>query len=489
MNIKYVFLAFFWILSFPLKSQVPELKTIPAEIDFNEKLQDWDGFGFNYVETAQTRDYDNWHQDYGGFSLLAEKQKKEIIDLVFGEEGLKVQVMKMFLDPWHQKVADGPFDHETTTGNMRHFVKEGLDLTRQRGDDLEIITTLYGPPSWATLQDSIGGRDIDATQFSKLNQYMVHWVKYLRDNDYPVKYLSPHNEGEDFYRWTFDNGNQRLEKFDYNAYWSPELVNHFLKSAHRNLDELGLKGVGLTNGEPSNWTRFFYWGYAQGLYEDPLAMANIGLLTTHGFINGDMSKLSYGIANPLTTNLLREKREHLHAWVTSFSWGASGVDFLRMVQENIYTARVNGIIPWAGIQNPSQWIGGDPNPGCAIQVNDDSSYTVRIWYYFYKQLTRAGRRGMSVVNAWLASPQAHIIAFDDNGSRNPEAFVLTSNIFIWGLPIEIKIKSNDFKKFKAFRTIEDGSELYQDIGIYEVVNGTIIYDPPRGSTTTFIGIK
>jgi hypothetical protein len=96
---------------------------------------------------------------------------------------------------------------------------------------------------------------------------------------------------------------------------------------------------------------------------------------------------------------------------------------------------------------------------------------------------------MSVVNAWLASPQAHIIAFDDNGSRNPEAFVLTSNIFIWGLPIEIKIKSNDFKKFKAFRTIEDGSELYQDIGVYEVINGTIIYDPPRGSTTTFIGIK
>ena len=488
MNSNYLFLALCMILSFPLRSQVPELKTIPAEIDFNKKLQDWDGFGFNYVETSQTRDYDNWRQDYGGFSLLTDGQKQEVMDLVFGDEGLQVQIIKMFLDPWHQKELDGSFDHETTTEHMRYFVKGGLDLTRQRGDDLEIITTLYGPPAWATIQDSIGGRDIDTTLFSNLNHYMVHWVKYLKDNGYPVKYLSPHNEGEDFYRWTFDEGTQRLEKFDYNAYWTPELVNHFLKTAHRSLYRMGIKGIGLTNGEPSNWTRFFYWGYAQGLYEDPLAMANIGLLTTHGFINGDMSKLSYGFANPLTTNLIRRKREHLRAWVTSFSWGPNGVDFLRMVQENIYTAKVNGIIPWAGIQNPSQWIGGDPNPGCAIQVNDDASYTVRIWYYFYKQLTRAGRRGMSVVKAWLASPQAHIIAFGSNGSRNPDAFVVTSNIFIWGLPIEINIKGTDSTRFRAYRTTEDGEELYKEIGVYEVQNGSIIYDPPKGSTTTFIAV-
>jgi hypothetical protein len=95
---------------------------------------------------------------------------------------------------------------------------------------------------------------------------------------------------------------------------------------------------------------------------------------------------------------------------------------------------------------------------------------------------------MSVVKAWLASPQAHIIAFGSNGSRNPEAFVVTSNIFIWGSPIEIKIKGTDRSRFKAFRTTEDGEELYEDIGIYEVQNGVIIYDPPKGSTTTFIAV-
>jgi O-glycosyl hydrolase len=469
-------------------AQVQVIKTIPAEIDFEQQICDWDGFGFNYVETAQTKDYENFSQDYGGFSLLKEKQKEEIVDLVFGNGGLKVQIVKMFLDPYHQSSPDEKFNHEWTTRNMRYFVGEGLELTRQRNDNLEIITTLYGPPAWATQQKIIGGRDLDPSQTGNLCHYMAHWVKYLIDNDYPVKFLSLHNKGEDFYRWDFEEGTQRHEHFDFNMYWPPEQVNTFLKTVHRSFNDLGLKGIGLTNGEPSNWTRFYYWGYTQSLLNDIFAMTNIGLLTTHGFINGSMDKLSYGMANSLTTDLIRAKRSLLHVWVTSFSWGNMGVDFVRMVHENIYSAKVNAIIPWAGIQNPSQWINGDPNPGCAIVVNDDGTYEVQKGYYFYKQLTWAGRRGMAVAGAYLANPQAYIIAFADNNSGNPDAFVLTSNIHIWGLPIEINLKGTSSTRFKAFRTREDGSELFQEIGIFEANNRSIIYEPPPGSTTTFIAI-
>lgn len=54
-------------------------------VDFSVHLQDWDGFGFNYVETAQTVNYETDPQDYSGFSLLSDAQKKEITELVFGE--------------------------------------------------------------------------------------------------------------------------------------------------------------------------------------------------------------------------------------------------------------------------------------------------------------------------------------------------------------------------------------------------------------------
>lgn len=465
-----------------------ELKYIPAEVDFSVKLMDWDGFGFNYVETAQTRNYEDFEQDYGGFSLLNEKQKQEVIDLIFGEDGLQVQIVKMFLDPYHQSLPDKAFDHETTTHKMREFVKLGLEKTEKRGDELEIITTLYGPPAWATQQKFIGGRDLDVSQTQNLCIYMADWVKYLKNEGYPVKYFSLHNEGEDFYRWNFIKGSQRLKGFDFNMYWPPEQVNSFLKEVPQTFKEYGLEGVQVTNGEPSNWTRFYFWGHANSLYEDDEALDNLGILTTHGFISGDMGKLSYGIANDLTTSLLRNKKPELHTWITSFSWGDMGVDFIRMAHENIYSAKVNALIPWAGIQNPSQWVDGDPNPGTAIVVTDDGSYKIQMGYYFYKQLTRAGYRGMSVAQAYLASPQAYIIAFASNETKHPDAFVLTSNIFLWGLPIEISIKGTTSKKFKAFRTSEDEKELFKEIGVFELKNGSIIYDPPKGTTTTFIAI-
>jgi hypothetical protein len=486
---KFFLLLMSLVLSFhSVISQPDPIQYIPAEIDFSEKLFEWDGFGFNYVEAAQTRDYKESPQDYGGFSYLSPEKKEEVLNLIFGNEGLKVQIIKMFLDPYHQDQPGGAFDHEWTTRNMREFVRKGIDLTKKNNDKIEIITTLYGPPAWASKQKFIGGRDLDTTMILPLCDYLVHWTDYLIKRDFPVKYISLHNEGEDFYRWNFNEGTQRLEKFDYNMYWPPEQVNCFLNEMPAVLSKYNLENVGVTNGEPSNWTRFYYWGYTDALYNDKEALNNLGLLTTHGFINGDLSKLSYGVANSLTTDKLHTKKPDLHAWVTSMSWGNMGVDFIRMVHENIYSAKVNAIIPWAGIQEPTAWISGDPNPGCAISVSKKGTYEVLKGYYFYKQLTRAGRRGMHIAKASLANPQAFIIAFSGAESLNPDAFVVSSNIRIWSLPLKIDLKGTKSTKFMAYRTNEEGTELFKEIGVFAIEKGAIVYDPPAGTTTTFIAM-
>lgn len=469
-------------------AQVPEIQAIPAGVNFSLHLQEWDGFGFNYVETAQTRDYGQFPQDYGGFSLLNPESKQQIADLIFGENGLKIQIVKMFLDPYHQACPDCKFDHETTTQNMREFVRLALETTKARGDSLEIITTLYGPPAWATVQKHIGGRDLDTSQAMNLCYYMADWINYLTINGYPVKNLSMHNEGEDFYRWNYDVGSQRFTHFDFNMYWPPAQVNRFLKLLPSALGKYGLSHIGLTNGEPSNWTRFYFWGYAHALAHDTLALHNLKLLTSHGFINGNATKLSYGTANSLTKNMLSEEKPQLHAWVTSCSWGNPDFDFMRIVHENIYSAKVNALIPWAGIQNPQQWIDGDPNPGCPVVIDSTGTWKTATIYYLYKQLTRAGQRGMAVAEAFLASPAAHIIAFAGKNSGQPDAFVLTSDIKVWGLPIDIAISGTNYTRFSAFRTSRDGTEQYKHIGIFETQNGILRYDPPVGTVTTFFGI-
>ena len=273
----------FFIILFSVYSafcQNPTINYIPAEVDFSSRIVDWDGFGFNYVEAAQTRNYYDNPQDYGGFSLLNNQQKEEILELVFGEDGLKIQIVKMFLDPYHQKSPYGPFDHELTTKNMMSFVKKGHQLTLNRDDHLEIITTLYGPPSWSTKQKFVGGRDLDPGQAENLCFYMADWVSFLQKHQLPVKYLSLHNEGEDFYRWDFEKGTQRLPGFDYNMYWPPKQVNQFLLQLPDIFEQKGIKDIKLTNGEPSNWTRFYHWNYAGTLFNDKRALDDLGLLTT-----------------------------------------------------------------------------------------------------------------------------------------------------------------------------------------------------------------
>ena len=89
----------------PTGIHVPVFADPILAIDFDTHLRDWDGFGVNYVETAQTRDYDEWPQEYGSFSLLNDQQRKEIMQLIFGEDGLKPAMTKLFLDCWHEPVT------------------------------------------------------------------------------------------------------------------------------------------------------------------------------------------------------------------------------------------------------------------------------------------------------------------------------------------------------------------------------------------------
>ena len=49
---------------------------LEIQIDFSTTVRDWDGFGVNYVEAAQTRDYQAQSQEYGGFSLLSEADRQ-----------------------------------------------------------------------------------------------------------------------------------------------------------------------------------------------------------------------------------------------------------------------------------------------------------------------------------------------------------------------------------------------------------------------------
>ena len=468
-------------------SQSVSFTATRADIDFSVHLRDWDGFGFNYVETAQTMDYTTDPQDYGGFSLLNKEQKAEIIELIFGESGLKVGLVKMFYDPWHQETPDGLFDHETSTANMREFVRMGLSKTRERGDDFTIITTLYGPPSWATKQKFLRGRDFDPEMKEPLANYMIDWVKYLRETEgFHVRYISLHNEGEDWQRWPADGKSGNIgHGHDYNMFWPPELVVEFINYMTPMMREQGLNDVFVTNGEPSNWYRFSTWGYAEALYDNEEALKNMEIITSHGFYGGNYGRW-FGEHKSAGIDLLRTKKPDMHAWVTSTSWSNMDTKNIKEMHGNIYSTKVNGIIPWAGIQRPPLWVGGDPNPGSAITVHEDGTYDVRRGYYFYKQVTCAGQPGMAVARTSAINSNIAVIAFASNDTKNPDAFVIV-NIEDKTNFIEINLKGTDYLSFNGFCTTEDETQQYSPVGSIRVSGGRILYNAPAGSVTTFFG--
>ncbi|MGQ9505730.1 MAG: hypothetical protein ACUVQG_13150 [Thermogutta sp.] len=470
-------------VAFPsLWGQEMDFRAVRVDVDFSRKLQTWDGFGFNYVETCQTRDYAQDPQDYGGLSILDEASKQQIIEMIFGKDGLKVALVKMFLDPFHQDRANGPYDHHSSTQNMRWFVQQGLRTTRGWGGDLTIITTLYGPPAYMTKQKVLRGRDLDPAYKKDLARYLVDWVKFLRvEEGLPVKYVSLHNEGEDWFRWN-QAGLTDYQGHDYNLFWPPEQVAEFIKLVSQELKAAGLPDVGVTPGETSNWYRFDHWGYADALLDDGDALQALSLITSHGFYSGGFGRW-FGEHRSAGIDKLRAARPDLHAWVTSTSWGQMNAKMAKEFHGNIYTAKVNAIIPWAGIQRPTKWIGGDPNPGCAFKVNEDGTYEVQRGYWIYKQLARAGQPGMAVARANAMDSEIAVIAFASNGTRNPDAFVVI-NIGKQKL-LKIRVKGTAAKTFQAFRTGDDGKECYAPFGRVACDADTLVYESPGFCVTTF----
>lgn len=472
-----------------------------CEIHFDKPLHDWDGFGFNYVEVCQMASMEEYHefqQDYGGFSILSQADRDAILQLIFGGDGLKVGLIKMFLDPLHEPLGDGNYDHATTTKWMRYFVREGLHITQERGDSLQIITTSYGAPPWATKQKEMRSRDLDPNQFDKLAGYLADWLHFLKKDGIPVGYVSLHNQGDKPYDFPL-HGGYSMEKWnesnfgwDYNAYWPPQYVVEFVKLLRPYLDERGLNEVGITPGETSRWHYFQNYGYAPYLCWDEEALNALGLITSHGFHKttpgGFHQSEWFGEQRSAGLDMIHAKRPELHAWSTSCSWLNMDAFTVKEIYGNIYTAKVNGYIPWAGIHRNTHWKNSEANDAAAIRIHEDGSFEVLPGYYYYKQVTTAGQPGMKVVTTIAVNRFIYIIAFSSNNTNHPDSFVILNLNQNDSIPLNLNLFGSNHKQFDGFRTNDSQSDQYKSIGSFSETNGVIQYEAPKRSVTTFLGI-
>lgn len=490
---------------FPNTGYKVEVKPMEkVTIYFDRPLCNWDGFGVNYVETCQTRDYSKFQQDYSGFSFATPETREKILDLIFAKDGLKPGLTKLFLDPFHEGITkDGNdnndpleinmngFDHETTTRWMRYFNREGLKRMQSWGGRLTAIATLYGPAPWMTKQKWVLGRDIDPDEKYEIAEYMASWAKFLLEKEkINVRYFSFHNEGDAYYRWPRDGSNPGEDHRDYNMYWPSEQVADFLKLSREVFDTNGLKDVGLTPGETQSWFRFDAWGYASALVSDSVALKNLALLTSHSFTVPDQpGSVYYGDFRSTGQDLVNEVKPGIKSWITSRPW-TQDVFFVENIRRDIYECKVSGLIPWAPISGSNQWMesNGEYSDGsmkAAFSIHEDGSFDINKGYYFFKQISRAGQPGMKVAQVVCLDPSLGAIAFSSEKTKNPDSFVIL-NKSDKTKEVEICINGSKDKNFEAFRTSE--TDEYISLGSFSCQSGMIRYKAPARSATTFFGI-
>lgn len=480
-----------------------KVKVVPDEIihiHFDRPIRDWHGFGVNYVETAQTRDYSLYQQDFSGFSFASSASRQQVMELIFGEDGLRPGLTKLFLDPFHEGTTkdgndnDDPlkidldgFDHQTTTEWIRYFNREGLKMMKEWGGTLTSIATLYGPAPWMTRQKYVLGRDVDPEEKYEMAEYMASWAKYLQEEEgIPVKYISFHNEGDAYYRWPSDGSNPGEDHRDYNMYWPPEQVADFLKITREVLDANGMQNVGLSPGETQTWYRFDQWGYARAIVDDPKALENLDLMTSHSFANVDEpNSVYYGDYRSIGQDLIHQNKPDVPVWITSRPW-SQGPDFVEHMRRDIYDCKANGLIPWALIAGDQEWLGSDGkykdgSMDKAFAIHRDGSVEVTDRYYYYKQVSRAGQPGMQVAEVINLDPALGGLAFKAVEPGQKDAFVLVNKS---DKCKTVTIHLHGSKGiYQAFRTMND--ENYSDIGIMDIKEGKLEYFCPARSVTSF----
>ena len=488
-----------------LKSGI-EVQVVPDEIidiRFDRPIRPWHGFGVNYVQSAQTRNYNLYQQDFSGFSFASQETRDQVMEMIFGEDGLRPGLTKLFLDPFHEgmtkegndnadpmKIDLEGYDHEWTTTWIRYFNREGLKMMKKWGGSFISIATLYGPAPWMTRQKYLLGRDVDPDEKYEVAEYMASWAKYLRAKEgIPVQYISFHNEGDAYYRWPRDGSNPGEDHRDYNMYWPPEQVADFLKITREVLDANGMQDVGLSPGENQSWYRFDLWGYARAIVDDKQALENLDLMTSHSFAFLDEpNSVYYGDFRSIGQDLVHQHKPGVPAWVTSMPW-KEGPDFVDDIRRNIYECKVNGLIPWALIAGAREWLGddgeyADGSMDKAFLIRRDGTLGVSDLYYFYKQVTRAGQPSMHVADVVNMDPSLGAIAFTAGKEGQADSFVLI-NRSDKTKRVTIHIKGGNSSDYTLFRTME--GENYASLGEATQTGGTLFYESPPRSVTTFFG--
>jgi succinyl-CoA synthetase alpha subunit len=99
-------------------------------------------------------------------------------------------------------------------------------------------------------------------------------------------------------------------------------------------------------------------------------------------------------------------------------------------------------------------------------------------------ISRAGLPEIGVAHTISMDSEIQAIAFSSNGTKNADVFVVVNSSTGKGKPVVVNVKGTSSNKFGAYRTKTE-DEKYKEIGVFDLMNGEIVYTVPPNTATTF----
>lgn len=181
--------------------------------------------------------------------------------------------------------------------------------------------------------------------------------------------------------------------------------------------------------------------------------------------------------------MLRAKQPEMRGWITSATWGKMDINFPVYIHNHIYRSGANAYIPWAAVQRHSQWVGGDPNPGTAILVDDNAKWSIQRGYYIYKHFCPVGKAGMDVAAVESESYDVQVTAFSSAKTGNPDAAILANK---GDTSQTVKLRMTGAKAGEFSCVLTDDDRTYEKQPDRKMEDGAMTVEMPEQGIMTLM---
>lgn len=145
------------------------------------------------------------------YSLMTEKQKKQVIETYFAPENMNYKLVRTHLDScdfclgMYEAMSD-PEDTELASFSFERTEKYILpmleDIKAVVGDELKLMLTPWTPPAFMkTNKSRVGGGKLKPEYRGMWAEYLCRYIKEFKDRGYTVQRISLQNEQNAVQTW------------------------------------------------------------------------------------------------------------------------------------------------------------------------------------------------------------------------------------------------------------------------------------------------